>query len=80
VDERPSYRLPRNVVPEHYALVLRPDLAHAAFDGEAIIDVRVGELSSEVVLNAAELDLAEARFAREGQEDRPATVSYRPEE
>jgi puromycin-sensitive aminopeptidase len=80
VDERPSYRLPRNVVPEHYALVLRPDLAHAAFDGEATIDVRVGELSSEVVLNAAELDLAEARFAREGQEDRPATVSYRPEE
>ncbi len=80
MDERPSYRLPRNVVPEHYALVLRPDLAHAAFDGEAIIDVRVGELSSEVVLNAAELDLVEARFAREGQEDRPATVSYRPEE
>ncbi len=80
MDERPSYRLPRNVIPEHYALVLRPDLAHAAFDGEAIIDVRVGELSSEVVLNAAELDLAEARFAREGQEDRPATVSYRPEE
>jgi puromycin-sensitive aminopeptidase len=80
VDERPSYRLPRNVVPEHYALVLRPDLAHAAFDGEVIVDVRVGELTNEVVLNAAELDITEARFAREGQEDRPATVSYRTEE
>ena len=80
MDERPPYRLPRNVVPDHYALVLRPDLAHAAFDGEVIIDVRAGELSDEVVLNAAELDIVEARFARDGQEDRRCTVSYRTEE
>jgi puromycin-sensitive aminopeptidase len=80
VEERPPYRLPRNVVPDHYSLVLTPDLGRAAFDGEASIDVRVGELANEVVLNVAELDIGEARFGREGEADRPATVSYRPEE
>ena len=80
MDERPSYRLPRNVVPDHYSLVLVPDLVNAAFGGEAIVDVRVGEPAAEVVLNAAELDISEARFARDGEADRPATVSYRTEE
>jgi puromycin-sensitive aminopeptidase len=80
VDERPPYRLPRNVVPDHYSLVLLPDLANAAFEGEATIDVRVVEPANEVVLNAAELEIGEARFAREGEEDRLATVSYHPEE
>ncbi len=78
--ERPSYRLPRNVVPDHYALVLTPDLAHAAFDGEAVIDVRVGEPVDQVVLNAAELEIGEAWFARDGEEDLPAAVTYRTEE
>ena len=80
MEERPSYRLPRNVLPEHYALVLMPDLDHAAFDGEVIVDIRVVEPANEVVLNAAELDIVDAHFAREGQDDVPATVSYRADE
>ena len=44
MDELPPYRLPRNVVPNHYSLTLIPDLALAAFDGEATIEVEVGEL------------------------------------
>ena len=80
MEERPSYRLPRNVLPEHYALVLMPDLDHAAFDGEIIVDIRVVEPANEVVLNAAELDIVDAHFAQEGQDDVPATVSYRPDE
>ena len=77
MDERPPYRLPRNVVPEHYSLVFQPDLANATFDGEAAIDVRVGGPAAEVVLNAAELEIGEAYFARDGQERRPATVVVR---
>jgi puromycin-sensitive aminopeptidase len=80
VEERPSYRLPRNVLPEHYALVLTPDLDHAAFDGEVIVDVRVVELANEVVLNAAELDIVDAYFAQQGHDDVPAAVSYRADE
>ncbi len=80
MEERPSYRLPRNVLPEHYALVLMPDLDHAAFDGEVIVDIRVVEPANEVVLNAAELDIVEAHFAQDGQDDVPATVSYLADE
>jgi len=80
VDELPPYRLPRNVVPNHYSLTLIPDLALAAFDGEATIEVEVGELADEVVLNAAELEISEARFGREGEPVRVASVLPRPEE
>ncbi|HTT88171.1 MAG TPA: M1 family aminopeptidase [Acidimicrobiales bacterium] len=80
MEDRPPYRLPRNVVPDHYSLVLMPDLANAAFDGEASIDVRAVDAATEVILNAAELEISEARFTSEGEPDRPATVSYRPEE
>ena len=51
--DRPPYRLPRNVLPEHYALVLSPDLGRASFDGEAAIELRVTETTAEIVLNAS---------------------------
>ncbi len=80
MEERPSYRLARNVIPDHYSLVLTPDLVRAAFDGEASIDLKVSDVANEVVLNAAELVISDVRFAAEGEHDRPATVSYRPDE
>jgi puromycin-sensitive aminopeptidase len=80
VDERPAYRLPRNVLPEHYTLVFQPDLANATFDGEAAIDVRVREPATEVIINTAELEISDAHFAQDGQAQRPATVEYDPDE
>ena len=80
VNELPPYRLPRNVLPRHYALVFQPDFAEAGFDGEASIEVQVQEATSEVVLNAAELEISEARFVQEVGASEEATVSYRPEE
>jgi len=80
VSEHPSYRLPRDVLPEHYALVFEPDLAAASFKGEATIDLRVVQATTEVVLNAAELDISEARLGRDGAVTMAAAVSYRPEE
>jgi puromycin-sensitive aminopeptidase len=80
VTERPAYRLPRDILPEHYSLVLEPDFGRAAFDGEASIEVRVVVPTSEVVLNAAELDISEARLVPDAGPDVAARVSYRPEE
>ncbi len=54
------YRLPRTVVPSRYDLRLEPDLAAATFAGRAEIAVTVREPVEEVVLNAAELHVAEA--------------------
>jgi puromycin-sensitive aminopeptidase len=54
------YRLPRTVLPSHYALTLEPDLDAATFSGEVDIVVDVQEATSSVVLNAAELEIQSA--------------------
>jgi puromycin-sensitive aminopeptidase len=51
------YRLPRAIVPSHYALVLEPDLAAASFTGTVTVDVQVVEAVEQMVLNAAELSI-----------------------
>ena len=58
--------LPTHVRPSHYALELSPDLENASFAGAVAIDVLVAEITSEIVLNAIELDLASASFAPRG--------------
>ena len=42
-----AHRLPRGVVPSHYALVFTPDLAVGHFEGTADIDakIRAGDMS-----------------------------------
>lgn len=66
------HRLPRSVVPRHYALWLKPDLDTATFDGTIAIDVDVNvEAEVEqgvttVVLNAIELDIAQATIESGG--------------
>jgi puromycin-sensitive aminopeptidase len=47
-------------VPERYALTLTPDLEAAAFSGHVDIDVAVVAATSEVVLNAIELEIEAA--------------------
>jgi puromycin-sensitive aminopeptidase len=61
-DDAPSYRLPRHVVPTRYELELRPDLEAATFTGSERVTVRVEEPVDEIVLNAAELDVTNARL------------------
>ena len=80
VNQLPPYRLPRNVLPRHYDLVFKPDFTRACFDGEATIEVQVQEATTEVVLNAAELEVSEAQLVGDGGRSVKATVSYRPEE
>ena len=58
------YRLPRTVVPRRYALTLEPDLEAATFAGSEDVDVEVRETTSEIVLNADELELLDGWLAR----------------
>ncbi len=55
------YRLPRGAVPTRYDVELAPDLETATFDGRVEIAVDVLEPVDELVLNATELDVLEAR-------------------
>ncbi len=57
-----DYRLPRTVVPHHYALALTPDLDSARFTGCVTVDLAVDSAVSEVVLNAAELQIEGAEL------------------
>jgi aminopeptidase N len=48
-------RLPRTVMPEHYDLGFVVDLARARFEGTETIRVQIGEPTTAIVLNAAEI-------------------------
>lgn len=80
MSDRPPYRLPRHVLPQHYALSWEPDFADATFRGEETVDLEVKEATSTLVLNAAELDIEAARVVSPGGRELEATVSYLPEE
>jgi puromycin-sensitive aminopeptidase len=80
VNERPPFRLPRDVLPQHYAIVWEPDFANAAFAGEETVDLEVRQATSRVVLNSADLELNQARFLAPGGRVLEAEVSYMTEE
>ncbi|MHB1488219.1 MAG: M1 family metallopeptidase [Acidimicrobiales bacterium] len=78
-----TYRLPRDVEPIRYELILSPDLGQASFSGSERIEVNVVAEVSRIVLNAAELDITSARLVPgvagtegAGAEAVGATVSY----
>ena len=69
--------LPGSVRPSHYALTLSPDLESATFSGDVSIDILVSEITSEVTLNAIELELGAATFTPRGGEATSSTgISY----
>ena len=70
------HRLPRAVVPRRYDLTLEPDLEAASFAGHETIAVEVFTETSEVVLNAVEMEIEEATAEiPDGNGTRVATVS-----
>ena len=64
--ESNPYRLARTVVPSAYRIFITPDLESATFAGRVEIDVEITELTSEVRLNAIELDLSAATLTTSG--------------
>ncbi|HKO54281.1 MAG TPA: M1 family metallopeptidase, partial [Thermoanaerobaculia bacterium] len=54
-----AIRLPVNVLPEHYAIRIAPELGPETFSGEETIDVRVSEPVSSITMHAVDLNLTE---------------------
>ncbi len=75
-DDADQYRLPGTVVPSHYQLVLEPDLEAATFRGTEAVEVEVLTRTSEIVLNALELDLSEAWLEPADGDRIETTVTY----
>jgi len=70
-----EHRLPRHVVPERYVLELRPDLDSASFTGSVSVSLQAHEAVSQIVLNAAELDISSAILNGPGSPAQPCNVS-----
>src|SRR5258708_7504913 len=70
-----AQRLPSNVVPSHYQLLIDPGIETRAFSGEETITVQVAQATSEIVLNSLDLDIALAEVTA-GEATHPAQVSY----
>ena len=68
-DPENPHRLPPTVRPRRYDLTLEPDLDTATFAGEETIEVEVVEPTSEIVLNAAEIEVDEASVELPGDGD-----------
>lgn len=56
-----SFRLPKSVLPRRYRPVLEPDLENFTFKGHGTVDIDVLEPVSQIVLNAKELQILEAK-------------------
>ncbi|TMQ30196.1 MAG: hypothetical protein E6K65_06205, partial [Nitrospirae bacterium] len=69
------YRLPRHVVPIRYDLRLEPDLTAARFAGQETITLTVLQPTSEIVLNAIELDITSAQIEGNSGPARQATMA-----
>ncbi|MGQ0812213.1 MAG: M1 family metallopeptidase [Nitrospiraceae bacterium] len=69
-----AYRLPRHVVPTRYELRLDPDLTNATFAGRAAITLTIKEPTSEIVLNAAELEITAATIQSDHAAAQPGKI------
>ncbi len=68
------YRLPEHVVPTRYDLRLEPDFTTFTFTGRETITLSISEVTAELVLNAAELDITEATIIHEQGPSHRGTV------
>lgn len=60
--KRPFQRLPTNVVPKHYDILLWPDLVKFTFSGQEVIEIVIRNETRTIVMNALELDVNSAQF------------------
>ena len=73
--------LPTNVRPSAYDLTLQPDLESFTFRGEVDINITVREATNEIVMNADEIEIQEARLTlADGSSVEPCCIDFDKEE
>jgi aminopeptidase N len=74
-----AQRLPRIVIPTHYDLAFTPHLSEETFDGSERIRISVQQPTTEIVLNALEIEFRRATIETEGRDSQTATVRLDPQ-
>src|SRR5713101_813971 len=77
-DKALEYRLPTTVTPERYDLRLEPDLKGFTFSGDETVTVMVSQPTSEVVLNALELESDRAAAEQNDRVVQSARIEVEP--
>jgi puromycin-sensitive aminopeptidase len=72
----PHFRLPRTVLPRRYRLSVAPDLGAARFEGTAVVEVDIAQPVTEIVCNAAELDVHAAVLVDSSGVELTGTVEH----
>ena len=61
-----AQRLPESARPENYKLTFTPDLEKATFQGDETISIRVLKSTSEITLNAVDIDFQDVTITSGG--------------
>jgi aminopeptidase N len=69
-------RLPKNVLPTHYAIDLKPDLNTLAVDGSEVVDLKVIAPTDRLVLNAVNMTVLSATL--KGEPAQVAVITPEP--
>jgi puromycin-sensitive aminopeptidase len=77
--EKKSFRLPKTVTPERYAIRLTPDLTTWTFTGEETVTIVIHEPVGEITLNAAELAIQSVSIRDESGKVVEGRVTVDPE-
>lgn len=75
-----AQRLPENARPEHYTLSFAPDLDKASFGGDETIDIQVLKPTSEITLNAADIEFHDVTISSAGATQTATVTSEKDKE
>jgi aminopeptidase N len=75
-----AQRLPKTAVPDNYKLLFNPNLEKATFEGDETISIRVLTPTSEITLNAADIDFHEVTITSGGSSQSAKVVPEKDKE
>lgn len=75
-----AQRLPKDVIPEHYTLVLTPHLQTATFSGHESIEVLVQQPTKTITLNAAQIQFKSVTAQVDGKTLSPTITQNKKQE
>ena len=68
--------LPTTALPRKYRITLQPDFAGFTFQGSESVDIQVVEATTEITMNAIDLEIGAASLTRNGESVPAASIAF----